>query len=73
MYGDKVLLTFSIEFGCFFIFSKKVLSWILVMRRKTELSVKKGIVRDFIRGVQELRKKMDLPVGKRIELYVSCS
>lgn len=43
------------------------------MRRKTELSVKKGIVRDFIRGVQELRKKMDLPVGKRIELYVSCS
>ncbi|WP_042461295.1 isoleucine--tRNA ligase [Neobacillus dielmonensis] len=34
---------------------------------------REGLVRDFIRGVQDLRKKMDLPVDKRVELYVSCS
>ncbi|MBM7651267.1 isoleucine--tRNA ligase [Neobacillus cucumis] len=34
---------------------------------------REGIARDFIRGVQDLRKKMDLPVDKRIELYVDCS
>ncbi|MED4226493.1 isoleucine--tRNA ligase [Neobacillus cucumis] len=34
---------------------------------------REGIARDFIRGVQDLRKKMDLSVDKRIELYVDCS
>ncbi|WP_449619750.1 isoleucine--tRNA ligase [Robertmurraya sp. Marseille-Q9965] len=34
---------------------------------------REGVVRDFIRGVQELRKKMDLPVEKRVDLYVTCS
>lgn len=34
---------------------------------------REGIARDFIRGVQDLRKKMDLPIDKRIDLYVSCS
>ncbi len=31
---------------------------------------REGIVRDFIRIVQEMRKKRDLPVEKRIELFI---
>lgn len=34
---------------------------------------REGVARDFIRGEQDLRKKIDLPVDKRVELYVSCS
>ncbi|WML50052.1 isoleucine--tRNA ligase [Neobacillus sp. PS3-34] len=34
---------------------------------------REGTVRDFVRSIQDLRKKMDLPVEKRIELYLNCS
>lgn len=34
---------------------------------------REGVAREFIRGVQDLRKKMNLPVEKRVELYLSCS
>lgn len=34
---------------------------------------KEGMIREFIRGVQDLRKKMGLPVDKRIDLYINCS
>lgn len=39
----------------------------------TEELKREGIARDFIRAVQDLRKKMNLPVEKRVDLYVSCS
>jgi isoleucyl-tRNA synthetase len=39
----------------------------------TEELRREGSVRDFIRMIQDLRKKMELPVDKRIELYISGS
>jgi isoleucyl-tRNA synthetase len=37
----------------------------------TEELVMEGTIRDFIRIIQDLRKQKDLPVDKRIELYLS--
>ncbi len=37
----------------------------------TENLLQEGIVRDFIRMIQDIRKKRNLPVDKRIHLYVS--
>lgn len=39
----------------------------------TEALLQEGTVRDFIRAIQDLRKKMNLPVEQRIHLYVSAS
>ncbi|MFO1446293.1 isoleucine--tRNA ligase [Bacillus sp. Bva_UNVM-123] len=39
----------------------------------TDHLVQEGLVRDFIRTVQDIRKKRNLPVDKRIFLYVSAS
>ncbi|MDP4163822.1 MAG: isoleucine--tRNA ligase, partial [Bacillota bacterium] len=33
---------------------------------------REGTARDFVRSIQDLRKRLNLPVDKRIELYVSC-
>jgi isoleucyl-tRNA synthetase len=38
----------------------------------TKELIKEGIARDFIRIIQDLRKQKDLPVDKRIDLYLSC-
>ncbi|WP_435531324.1 isoleucine--tRNA ligase [Pseudoneobacillus rhizosphaerae] len=37
----------------------------------TKELIKEGIARDFIRIIQDLRKQKDLPVDKRIDLYLS--
>lgn len=39
----------------------------------TKSLIHEGIVRDFIRIIQDIRKKRNLPVEKRIHLYVSSS
>ncbi|PLT29910.1 isoleucine--tRNA ligase [Peribacillus deserti] len=39
----------------------------------TEELKREGTVREFVRSIQDLRRKLDLPVEKRIELYISCS
>jgi len=39
----------------------------------TEKLLMEGIVRDFIRMIQDVRKKRNLPVDKRIHLYVSAA
>ncbi|WP_445490762.1 isoleucine--tRNA ligase [Niallia sp. 03133] len=39
----------------------------------TENLAKEGIVRDFIRAVQDMRKQKNLPVEQRIDLYLSGS
>ncbi|WP_425414775.1 isoleucine--tRNA ligase [Peribacillus kribbensis] len=39
----------------------------------SEELLREGRVRDFIRFIQEYRKKLNLPVEKRVDLYISCS
>uniref|UniRef100_UPI001967C887 DUF5915 domain-containing protein n=1 Tax=Serratia marcescens TaxID=615 RepID=UPI001967C887 len=39
----------------------------------TESLLKEGTVRDFIRSIQDFRKKKNLSVEQRIHLYVSAS
>ncbi|MFD2442454.1 isoleucine--tRNA ligase [Bacillus sp. CGMCC 1.16607] len=43
---------------------------IIIDTQLTSELIKEGTVRDFIRSIQDLRKKLDLPVEKRVHLFV---